>query len=283
MLNRSRFMERFSSGIHLLDGATGTELRRAGMPDNCCGEQWCLGHPEAVRTLQRAYAEAGSVIVYAPTFLAQPLALKRWGLETETGRINRSVISISREAAPGCLIAGNLTTMQGCGTDDPAAMKAAYRCQTEALIDGGADILAAETLMNTREAELILETAAELSEMPVMVSFTCRDGKELYSGKKIADALRAAEEKGACAVGINCVAADDTLPELIRTLRQAVRVPLLCKPNAGYPVKGKYPVGATRFAAVLTACAENGANLIGGCCGTTPEYIRELHKRLNQK
>lgn len=283
MLNRSRFMERFSSGIHLLDGATGTELRRAGMPDNCCGEQWCLGHPEAVRTLQRAYAEAGSVIVYAPTFLAQPLALKRWGLETETGRINRSLISISREAAPGCLIAGNLTTMQGCGTDDPAAMKAAYRCQTEALIDGGADILAAETLMNTREAELILETAAELSEMPVMVSFACRDGKELYSGEKIADALRAAEEKGACAVGINCVAADDTLPELIRTLRQAVRVPLLCKPNAGYPVKGKYPVGATQFAAVLTACAENGANLIGGCCGTTPEYIRELHNRLNQK
>lgn len=283
MLNRSRFMERFSSGIHLLDGATGTELRRAGMPDNCCGEQWCLGHPEAVRTLQRAYAEAGSVIVYAPTFLAQPLALKRWGLETETGRINRSLISISREAAPGCLIAGNLTTMQGCGTDDPAAMKAAYRCQTEALIDGEADILAAETLMNTREAELILETAAELSEMPVMVSFTCRDGKELHSGEKIADALRAAEEKGACAVGINCVAADDTLPELIRTLRQAVRVPLLCKPNAGYPVKGKYPVGATLFAAVLTACAENGANLIGGCCGTTPEYVRELHKRLNQK
>ena len=283
MLNREQFIERFSTGVHLLDGATGTELRKAGMPADCCAEQWIAGHPGEIIRLQQAYAEAGSEIIYAPTFLAQPLALKRWGLETETGRINRSLISISREAAPGCLIAGNLTTMQGCGTDDPAAMKAAYRCQTEALIDGGADILAAETLMNTREAELILETAAELSEMPVMVSFTCRDGKELYSGEKIADALHAAEEKGACAVGINCVAADDTLPELIRMLRQAVRVPLLCKPNAGYPVKGKYPVGATRFAAVLTACAENGANLIGGCCGTTPEYIRELHKRLNQK
>ena len=280
MLNRTQFTGRFSSGTHLLDGATGTELRKAGMPDNCCGEQWILDRPEALVTLQRAYAEAGSEVIYAPTFRAQPLALRRWGLETETEKMNRELLALSRTAAPDCIIAGNLTTAQGCGTEDPAAMKEAYRTQIKALTDGGADILAAETLMNTAEAEMILEAAAELSAPPVMISFTCRNGQELYSGEKITDALRAAEKAGACAAGINCVNAAETLPELIAELKEWISIPLLCKPNAGYPANGKYPVDAVRFAAILLACAERGANLIGGCCGTTPEYIRRVRELL---
>ena len=278
MKDRTWFMKHFSSGIHLLDGATGTELRRAGMPDNCCGEQWILEHPEALITLQRAYAGAGSEIIYAPTFRAQPLALQRWGLEAETGRINRELLRLSRKAAPDRIIAGNLTTMQGCGAADPAVMKEAYRMQVRALTDGGADILAAETLMNTGEAEMILEAAEGLSAPPVMISFTCRNGQELYSGEKITEALRAAEKGGACAAGINCVSAAETLPALMGKLKEAISIPLLCKPNAGYPVHGKYPVGIGRFAAILLVCAENGANLIGGCCGTTPEYIRRIHE-----
>lgn len=278
MRDRTWFIKQFSSGIHLLDGATGTELRKAGMPDNCCGEQWILDHPETLISLQQAYADAGSEAIYAPTFRAQPLALRKWGLDAETGRINRELIALSRKAAPGCIIAGNLTTMQGCGTEDPAAMKEAYRTQIMALTDSGADILAAETLINTAEAEMILKAAEELSAPPVMISFTCRNEQELYSGDKITDALRAAEKAGACAVGINCVNATETLPELIAKLKETIRVPLLCKPNAGYPVNGKYPVGIGQFAAILLACAENGANLIGGCCGTTPEYIRKIHE-----
>ena len=144
------------------------------------------------------------------------------------------------------------------------------------------NILAAETLMDTAEAEMILEAAAELSAPPVMISYTCRNERELYSGEKITDALRRAERAGACAAGINCVNAADTLPEMIGRLKEEIGIPLLCKPNAGCPVNGKYPVGMKQFAAILSLCADNGANLVGGCCGTTPEYIRSIHELLTK-
>ena len=281
MLNREQFIERFSTGIHLLDGATGTELRKAGMPADCCVEQWITDHPEAIIRLQRAYAEAGSEILYAPTFLAQPLALKKWGLERETEGINRELIRLSRTAAPGCLTAGNLTTMRGCA-GDPEDMRDAYRRQMRALIAGEADLIAAETLMDLNEAKVILELAEELSAPAVMISFTCR-GNRLFSGEELAEAMHAAEEAGAASVGINCVPASAELPELISRLRGMTELPLICKPNAGYPVQGKYPVGIHEFTSLVMDCAGKGANLIGGCCGTTPDYIRNLRRCMRQE
>ena len=281
MLNREQFIERFLSGVHLLDGATGTELQKAGMSADCCAEQWIIDHPWAIFRLQQAYAEAGSEILYAPTFLAQPLALKKWGLEKKTEAINRELVRLSRTAALDCLVAGNLTTMRG-STDDPEAMRNAYRCQMKALIAGEADLIAAETLMNPNEAKVILELAEELSAPAVMISFTCR-GDRLFSGEKLAEAVHAAEEAGAAAVGINCVPASAELPELISRLRGMTELPLICKPNAGYPVQGKYPVGIHEFTSLVMDCAGKGANLIGGCCGTTPDYIRNLRRCMRQE
>ena len=96
MINRTRFLDRFTHGIHLLDGATGTMLRKAGMPAGCCAEQWILDHPRPLAALQNAYCEAGSEIIYAPTFLAQPLALAKWNLAAETARINRELVFLAR-------------------------------------------------------------------------------------------------------------------------------------------------------------------------------------------
>ena len=279
-MKREQFAERFSHGVHLLDGATGTELRRAGMPADCCAEQWIIDHPREIIRLQEAYAQAGSEILYAPTFLAQPLALKKWGLEKETEKINRELVRLTRTVSPDCLVAGNLTTMRG-STDDPKAMRDAYRRQMEALVDSGADLLAAETLMSAEEAEIILDLAEALSAPAVMISFTCR-GDRLFSGGKLTDVLRAAEEAGAAAAGVNCVPASGELPELIGRLRGITGLPLICKPNAGYPVNGEYPVNIKAFTSVMLACAGNGANLIGGCCGTTPDYIRNLCHGLRQ-
>ncbi len=281
MLNREQFIERFSTGVHLLDGATGTELRKAGMSADCCAEQWIIDHPWAIFRLQQAYAEAGSEILYAPTFLAQPLALKKRRLEKKTEEINLELVRLSRAAAPGCLVAGNLTTMRG-STDDPEIMRDAYRCQMKALIAGEAGLIAAETLMNPNEAKVILELAEELSAPAVMISFTCR-GDRLFSGEKLAEAVHAAEEAGAAAVGINCVPASAELPILIGRLRGMTELPLICKPNAGYPVQGKYPVGIHEFTSLVMDCAGKGANLIGGCCGTTPDYIRNLRRRMRQE
>lgn len=280
MLTREAFIRRFKQGIHLLDGATGTPLIAAGMPRSCCTEWWILQHPDILAELQRAYAAAGSEIIYAPTFRAQPIVLAEHGLEQDTERINRELVALSRSAAPNCLIAGNLTTLRGfLDTSNPtylSQMIEEYRRQISALMDGGVDLLAAETLLHPLEARAIL-TAAKTENAPVvMISYTCKSDGTLYSGRHVADALYEAEHAGAAAVGINCIAADDALPNLIGTLRKRTTLPLLCKPNAGRAVQGVYPVAEERLAGVLLRCAERGANLLGGCCGTDPAYIQRL-------
>ena len=111
MLTREQFQQKITEGVRILDGATGSNLRNAGMPKGCCAEEWILANPEPLVALQRAYAEAGSQIIYAPTFQAQPIALKAVGLDAQTERINEALVSLSRSAAPGCLIAGDITTL----------------------------------------------------------------------------------------------------------------------------------------------------------------------------
>ena len=165
LICKDEFEHRFQGGIHLLDGATGTALLDAGMPRGCCQEAWILEHPEAILELQRSYAEAGSEIIYAPTFQANPLALSRHGLDADMESINAQLIALSRKAAPGCLIAGNLTTLRA--YLDPAdessfdRMTWVYRKQIHALRQSGADLLAAETLLHPMEAKAVLHAAEE--------------------------------------------------------------------------------------------------------------------------
>lgn len=280
MLTREAFIHRFKQGIHLLDGATGTPLISAGMPRRCCTELWILQHPDILIELQRAYATAGSEIIYAPTFRAQPIVLAEHGLAQDTKRINGELVALSRSATPDCLIAGNMTTLRGyINTSDPnsfSQMVSEYRRQIAALITSGVDLLAAETLLHPQEARAIL-TATEAEGAPaVMVSFTCKADGQLYSGDTVSDALREAELNGAAAVGINCIAADEKLPDLIGVLREHTTLPLLCKPNAGRAVQGVYPVSEKRFVDVMLQCAKRGANMLGGCCGTDPAHIQRL-------
>ena len=111
MLTKAELHAKIAAGIHLLDGATGSNLQKAGMPRGCCTEEWVLMNPEKLVALQRAYAEAGSQIIYAPTFQAQPIALERVNLHKQTEAVNAQLVALSRSAAPGCLIAGDLTTL----------------------------------------------------------------------------------------------------------------------------------------------------------------------------
>ena len=165
MLTREEFQALLANGPLLLDGATGSNLQKMGMPKGCCTEEWVLNNPEALVKLQRAYAQSGSNIIYAPTFQAQPLALERVNLHRQCEAINAQLVALSRSAAPGCLIAGDLTTLATfCDSWDEAnfdLLVENYSCQIRGLLEGGADLLVAETLMYPQEAEAIL-TAAEL-------------------------------------------------------------------------------------------------------------------------
>ena len=286
MLTKEEFSAYLQQTV-LLDGATGSELQKAGMPRGCCTEEWILANPEALISLQRKYAAAGSNILYAPTFQAQPIALERVNLHKQAEAINAHLVALTRSAAEGVLVAGNLTTLAAyCDSFDPDKFDLLvenYRVQIGGLLEGGADLLAAETLMYPQEAEAIF-TAAELEGAQAMLfTFTMQSDGSLFSDRDVAPVLRELEEAGACAVGFNCVAADNMTAGLVRRLRRYVKGPLVCKPNAGNPVIGPdhlpiYPMGPEEFAGIVADCKAVGASILGGCCGTTPEHIEAVRK-----
>ena len=285
MLTTAQFQEKLSQGLSLLDGATGSNLQKMGMPRGCCTEEWVLANPQCLVTLQRQYADAGSQILYAPTFQAQPIALQKVGLEKQTEAINAQLVALTRSVSDRVLVAGNLTTLatftESWDEGNFDLLVENYRRQIRGLIDGGADLLAAETLMYPLEAEAIF-TAAELENAgAVMFSFTMQSDGALFSGRDAGPVLKELEEMGAAATGFNCVAADMLTPGLVSKLRRYVKGPLMCKPNAGNPVIGDdglahYPMSPAEFGEILAHCKAMGASLLGGCCGTTPEHIRKI-------
>ena len=290
MLTKEEFHQLLTEGPLLLDGATGSNLQKAGMPRGCCTEQWILDNPQALTDLQRQYAEAGSRVLYAPTFQAQPIALERANLADQTEKVNARLARLTRSAAPGCLVAGNLTTLATFADSfDPEnfdLLVENYSRQIRGLVDGGVDLLAAETLMYPLEAEAIL-TAAELEGVStVMYSFTMQPDGALFSGMDASKVLSELEDAGAAAVGFNCVAADLFTAGLVSKLRRRLKGPILCKPNAGIPVIGSdnlphYPMEPEEFAGILADCRQMGASILGGCCGTDPRFIAAVKHALS--
>ena len=289
MLTREELHDLAAEGPLFLDGATGSNLMKAGMPRGGCTESWILAHPQALTDLQRRYAEAGSRILYAPTFQAQPIALKQVGLDAQTEAVNARLVALTRSVSPDILVAGNLTTL-ATFTDswDPEKFELLvenYRRQIKGLIDGGADLLAAETLMYPQEAEAIL-TAAELEGATCcMYTFTMQSDGALFSGMDAGPVLRELEQAGAAAVGFNCVAADNLTAGLVSKLRRYTRGPLICKPNAGIPTIGEdklphYPMAPEEFSSILADCHAVGASILGGCCGTDPSFIAKLKQTI---
>lgn len=287
MLTRQEFQNQIAAGVRFLDGATGSNLRQMGMPKGCSTEMWVLEHPEVLQNLQRQYAQAGSQVLYAPTFQAQPIALKAIGREKDTEKINAQLVALTRAAAPGCLVAGDITTLaaycDSWNAENMDLLIANYRRQIRGLIDGGVDILGAETLLYPHEAEAIL-IAGELEGAGAMsFTFTMQSDGSLFSGMEAGPVLQELEQAGAAAVGFNCVAADDLTAGLVSKLRRYVRGPLICKPNAGMPVIREdgiahYDMSPADFAGVMQDCVRMGATLVGGCCGTTPEHISAITK-----
>ena len=288
-MKKEEFYKLLENKPLILDGATGSNLQKAGMPRGCCTEQWILSHPDALAALQRRYVESGSQVIYAPTFQAQPIALEKAGLEQDTEVINEQLVRLSRSVSESVLVAGNLTTLAAFTDSFDEAnfdlLVENYRRQIKGLLAGGADLLAAETLMYPLEAEAIL-TAAELEGADtVLYTFTMQPDGSLFSGRDAAPVLQELEQAGAAAVGFNCVAADRMLPGLVSRLRRFVKGPLVCKPNAGNPVIGSdnlahYPMQPEEFAAIQKQCYQMGAAILGGCCGTAPEFIQAVYQRL---
>ena len=288
-MTKQEFADLTKAGIVLLDGATGSNLRAAGMPVGVPPERWNLDHPQALLDLQRAYVSAGSQILCAPTFSANRLALRHYFLEEQVAPLNVSLVELSKEAAGGrALVAGDLATlgqpMEPNGRMTYARAYDIYREQIEALAEAGVDLLAAETLMGSEEALALLDAASSVCGLPVLCAFSAEADGSLIFGGSVREAARLVEtlqEMGAAAVGVNCSVGPDQLEAVVRTIREAVDIPVVAKPNAGLPVidhlgRAHYAMGPEEFARHMAVLVEAGAAVVGGCCGTTPAYIRRL-------
>ena len=284
-MTKQEFTALTERGPVILDGATGSNLRAAGMPVGVSSELWILEHPDALLDLQRAYVEAGSMILCAPTFSANRLSLKNFGLEGRLTELNARLAALTREAAGGkALVAGDLSTLgqplEPVGALSYTAAYDIYQEQMEALAEAGVDVLAVETLMGADEAAAALD-AASATGLPVWCSFSAEADGSLLFGGNAWEAAAMLQELGASAVGVNCSVGPDQLESVIRSIRGAVDIPVVAKPNAGLPVmdelgQAHYSMGPEDFAQHMRILAEAGAGIVGGCCGTTPAYIRAL-------
>ena len=268
----------------LLDGGMGTMLQRDGLQPGAIPELLNVTNPERIRTVHRAYLEAGSRVIYANTFGANGLKLKDSG-HTVAETVSAG-IRIAREAAgeTGARVAldiGPLGQMlQPLGT---LPFERAYERFAEMVRTGagaGADLIVIETMSDLYETKAAVLAAKEHSSLPVWVTMSFDRTGRTFTGCTPESMARTMEGLGADAVGVNCSLGPAELEDIIRRIRAATNLPVIAKPNAGLPdpITGKYSLGPEDFARDMQRLAEAGAEILGGCCGTDPDYIRELAK-----
>lgn len=270
----------------LLDGATGSNLMAAGMPRGVCTETWILKHRDILKELQQSYVNAGSRVLYAPTFGANRMNLSLHHLEEHIKEMNDALVALARESAKDiAFVAGDITTtgkmMEPAGDLTYETAFEVYKEQISYLSQAGVDFIIAETMINIEETLAAVDAASQVCDLPVLCSMTVEADGSIFSGGNAVEAALALESAGASAVGINCSVGPDQLVSVVRNIKEAVSIPVIAKPNAGMPViddKGNavYSMGAAEFAKHMKVLVENGASIIGGCCGTTPEYIKAV-------
>ena len=285
-MNKQEFAELVNRKVVLLDGATGSNLMMAGMPRGVATESWIIENKEVIIELQRAYAKAGSDIVYAPTFAANSISLANFGLQDKVVELNQQLVAISRAAVgDNAYIAGDVTTagqlLEPRGPMTYERLLESYKEQIAAQVEAGVDLLVAETMLGIDETIVALDAAMQVCDLPMMCTLTLEaDGTALYGGNAV-EAVETLQEMGAAAVGLNCSVGPDQLEAVIASMKAKAKVPIIAKPNAGMPVINEqgeaiYNMAAEPFCKSMKRLIEVGAGIIGGCCGTNPEYIQCL-------
>ncbi|GHS99630.1 5-methyltetrahydrofolate--homocysteine methyltransferase [Planctomycetales bacterium] len=282
-MNRQEFRARCLSRPLLLDGATGTELMKRGLPVGVCPELWAVEHPAELGAIAAAYGASGSDIVYACTFGGNRAKLEEFGLADRLVEINSRAVQIAKESLRNAtLVAGDLAPtgklIEPYGDFAFESAVEIFREQASALLAAGADLIVVETMLDIQEARAALIAVREIAPAaPVMVSLTFGDNGQTLTGTDPVTALVTLQALGADAFGCNCSVGPEMMTEWLRALKPYSTIPLFAKPNAGQPriVNGKtvFPMDAAAFAAHFPALVAAGANLVGGCCGSSPEHL----------
>ncbi|MFW5632759.1 MAG: homocysteine S-methyltransferase family protein, partial [Acetivibrio ethanolgignens] len=294
-MTRQEFRELIEKKIVLLDGATGSNLQKSGMPVGVCPEKWILENPQALIELQKAYIAAGTDILYAPTFTSNRIKLKEYGLEADIASINKELVGLSKKAASCCdgrvYIAGDLTMtgeqLYPLGNLIFEELVDVYKEQISCCVEAGVDLFVVETMMSLQECRAAVLAVKECCDLPVMVSLTFNEDMRTLYGTDPETAAVVMEAMGADAVGVNCSNGPEKLCEVVKRMADYAGIPLLGKPNAGLPrlVNGmtQYDMEAEAFGEAAAELVEAGASIVGGCCGTTPEHIACLATQVKTK
>ena len=296
-MSNTELRKQIQEDFFILDGATGSNLQKAGMKSGECPEQWILNHPDIFIDLQKKYIGAGSDAVYAPTFTSTRVKLDDYGLGAKQREYVGKLVGLSKQAVEESrtdrkiYVLGDISMtglqIQPLGTMPFEELVDIYKEQVTLSVEAGVDGFVIETMMSLQEARAAVLAVKESCDLPVFVTMTFQeDGRTLY-GTSPETAMVVLQEMGVDAVGINCSTGPDKMVDAVKSMKRYAKVPVIVKPNAGLPalVDGEtvYDMGPDEFARAMKKLAEAGATVLGGCCGTTPEHICCLKEALKEQ
>ncbi len=282
-------MQLFDKLPLILDCASGTEMQKHGLKPGECSEKWILENPEPLMELERGCVEAGSDIIYAPTFGANKLLLSKHGLEKNVRDYTLRLVELSQKAVGGkAFIAGDMAptgaVLEPYGDMERETLFEVFEEQARCLEEAGVDLFVVETQLSGEEALVTVEAVKSVSKKPILVSFTSTENGRTFFGEKFSDLLLTMQEQGVSAFGVNCVGDFELLKKLVTEMKAVSKIPLIVKPNAGIPLsengKNIYKLSPEDFAEHMAELNALGASLLGGCCGTDIRHIAALVKKL---
>jgi 5-methyltetrahydrofolate--homocysteine methyltransferase len=281
-------LDRLKTGKVLVsDGATGTNLQQVGMERGKSAEDWVLENPQAIMDLETQFIEAGSDIILTCTFGATRLRLAASGLADKVNEINQKAVALAKQAIAerDVLLAGSIgptgSMLQPLGPLSVEDAQATFSEQAKLLVDGGVDLLVIETQFDLVEARAAIEAVRSLSDLPLVVSFSYDRGKRTMMGVSAKSMLEMTSAFDVGVLGINCGRNLDENLAVLKELRSLSDKPIWFKPNAGLPeinAEGKtvYKVTPEMMGIAAREWILAGANIIGGCCGTSPAHLRQI-------
>ena len=279
----------------IFDGAMGTMLISAGLEGGKAAETWILERPEEITRVHQGYFDAGADIMTTATFGGNPVKLKKAGLEKKADEINEKAARLAKQVAGQArYVAGNIgpsgELLQPSGPLTIEAAKGSFARQAGALAENGVDLFLVHTFFDINESIAAIKGIQSVCDLPIFAAMTFQEhhnGFATIMGNRVEPSMKALIDAGALAVGANCSIGSDRMIFLAKEIRQAVSTPVMAKPNAGSPQtrdgKTVYSEDAKTFSENMHRVKSLGVEIIGGCCGSTPAFIRQMAQRVRRK
>ena len=278
--------------VLVLDGATGTELQKRGLPSGVSPEHWVMENPQVIQEVQKSYFDAGSDIVYSCTFGCNRLKLEEFGLQDKVFEMNKRLAEISKEIAPaGKFVAGDMAPtgqfVEPFGSLSFEECVEIYKEQARGLLAGGVDLFVIETMIDIQELRAAVIAVREVCDLPIIATMTFGEDGYTLTGTDPVTALITLQSLGVSVFGCNCSVGPDKMLEVVRKVKPLAKIPIIVKPNAGLPKlrdgKTVFEMPPEEFGTFVDDFVEAGVNMMGGCCGTSPAYIAQVASHVKGK